>query len=312
MDPIAVLFNPSSGRGKSLKRKTMIRERLQHYDIPFRWFTSKSEDHLKDLARNLLRDYAVITAVGGDTTFTLIATEILNSGVDTSLGIVGAGSANDISRGLGVYELDSLCSALRSQHTRRMDAGCLQLPDHPAPIYFMGALSLGLGVEVNLYIAKARERHPVLNWGGSAVQALTGVFAVRKAFSSQSVPDRINLDTGNTNRDVEFSLIVFANTPYYANGIRLLPEATPFDGRIHCCSVQTRSLTETVNISRTVANGSHVLRDEVEIIPDTVFHVTPEKGTIAIQYDGEIMQEIVSFSVSVLPAALKVVTPLLA
>ena len=309
---MAVLFNPSSGRGKSLKRKALIQARLQHYDIPFRWFTSESEDHLKDLARSLLQDYAVITAVGGDTTFTLIATEIMNSDADTALGIIGAGSANDISRGLGVYALDSLCRALRSQTFRRMDAGCLQLPDIPDPIFFMGALSLGLGVEVNLYIAKARQRHPVLNRGGSAVQALTGIFAVRKAFSSQSVPNRINLDTGSTKKDVEFSLIVFANTPYYANGIRLFPDATPFDGRIHCCSVQTRSLTETVNVSRTVANGSHVLRDEVEIIPETVFHVTPEKGTIAIQFDGEVMQKIASFSISVLPSALKVVTPLLA
>ncbi len=283
---------------------------MKHYDIPFRWFTSKSEAHLKDLARTLLQDYAVITAVGGDTTFTLIATEILNSGVDATLGIVGTGSANDIARGLGVYEMDAFCSALRAQQIRRMDAGCLLLSDHTEPIFFMGALSMGLGVEVNLYIAKARERHPVLKRGGSTIQALTGVFAVREAFLNQSVPDRINLDTGKTKRDVEFSLLVFANTPYYANGIRLLPDATPFDGRIHCCSVQTRSLTETVNISRTVAKGNHMLRDEVEIIPATVFNVIPERGKISIQYDGEVIEEIASFSVSVLPAALNVVTPL--
>ncbi len=283
---------------------------MKHYDIPFRWFTSKSEAHLKDLARTLLQDYAVITAVGGDTTFTLIATEILNSGVDATLGIVGTGSANDIARGLGVLEVDDFFGALRSQQTRRMDAGCLLLPDNPEPIFFMGAMSMGLGVEVNLYIAKARKRHPVLKRGGSAIQALTGVFAVREAFSNQSVPNRISLDTGKTKKDVEFSLLVFANTPYYANGIRLLPDATPFDGRIHCCSVQTRSLTETVNISRTVAKGNHLLRDEVEIIPATIFNVKPERGRISIQYDGEVIEEIASFSVSVLPAALNVVTPL--
>jgi len=307
MDPIAVLFNPSSGRGKSRRRKNRIEARFGHFDIPARWFTSQSEDHLKELARSLAQDFSTIAVVGGDTTFTLAATEIIQSVSDTTLGMVGTGSANDISRGLQADELDSICAALRSGRTRRMDAGNLRLPGRAEPVIFMGAMSLGLGVEVNLFIAGARQRHPILNRGGSTVQALTGVLGVHSAFSSRAVPERVCLEAGRLRKDVDFSLMVFANTPFFANGLRLFPEATPFDGRLHCCTIRTRSLSHTLFLSRRIRNGSHVEQDEVEIFPDTVFRVQPARGTIAIQYDGEVMTGIEGFEVSVRPAALRVI-----
>jgi len=307
MDPIAVIFNPSSGRGKSLRRKKRIEARFGHFDIPARWFTSQSEDHLKELARRLAPEYGTIAVVGGDTTFTLAATEVIHSSADTALGMVGTGSANDISRGLQADELDAVCAAFRSGRTRRMDAGNLQLTGRSEPIIFMGAMSLGLGVEVNRFIAGARQRHPILNRGGSTVQALTGALGVRHAFSSRAVPERVCLESGRLKKDVDYSLLVFANTPFFANGMCLFPGATPFDGRIHCCTVRTRSLSHSLLLSRRIRNGSHLERDEVDIFPDTVFRVTPARGTIAIQYDGEVMTGIEGFEVSVRPAALRVI-----
>jgi diacylglycerol kinase family enzyme len=308
MEPIAVLFNPSSGRGRSQKSKSRIEARFRHFNIPFSWFTTQSETHLKELARRLVQEYGVVAVVGGDTTFTLAATEVIRLGSNTALGMVGTGSANDISRGLQVYDLDAFCGALRSGRIRRMDAGSLELPGRPEPIFFMGALSLGLGVEVNLYIAKARRRLPLLNRGGGMVQALTGAFAVRRAFTSRAVPDRICLETSRFRRDVDFSLVVFANTPFYANGMRLFPQATPFDGRLHCFTLRTRSLVHSLRLSRRILDGSHIDRDEVDIFTDTAFRVTPGRGLIAIQYDGKVMTGIESFRASVRPAAVRVVT----
>jgi diacylglycerol kinase family enzyme len=101
--------------------------------------------------------------------------------------------------------------------------------------------------------------------------------------------------------------MVFANTPFFANGMQLLPEATPFDGRLHCCSIRTRSLSHSLLLSRRIRDGSHVEQDEVEIIPDTAFRVTPARGRTAIQYDGEVLTGVEHLKISVLPAALRVV-----
>jgi diacylglycerol kinase (ATP) len=308
MDPIAVIFNPSSGRGRSLKKKDHIQARFRHHGIPFTWFTSQSEEHLKELARRQSREFAVIAAVGGDTTFTLAATEIMSQASDTALAPVATGSSNDISRGLGIYDLERLCGALRSGLTRRMDAGCLHLPEKPDPIFFMGALSLGLGVEVNLYVEQARRRFSVLKRGGSPVQALTGAAAVRHSFVQGTVPQQLRLESGPRSHKLEYSLLIFANSPFFANGIRILPDATPFDGLITCYCLRTGSLTHTLQLLRSILRGTHLKRDEVEIIPGEFFQVEPEGGSIALQYDGEVVSRQARFSVSVRPAALKVVT----
>ena len=188
-----------------------------------------------------------------------------------------------------------------------MDAGILELSGREEPILFLGSLSLGLGVEVNLFIARARRRLPILNLGGSTVQALTGAAGVRHAFTSKAVPSRVYLETGRFRREVDFSLLVFSNTPFYANGMRLFPDATPFDGRLHCCTVRTRSLSHSLRVSRRIRDGSHAVQDEVDIFPDTDFRVTPSRGTTAIQYDGEVLTGIVGFRVSVRQGAVRVV-----
>lgn len=308
MDPIAMIFNPSSGRGRSLRRKGRIQARFRHHDIPFTWFTSKSEKHLKELARSLCREFSVIAAVGGDTTFTLAATEILSQASDTALVPVATGSSNDISRGLGVHDLERLCGALRSGSTRRMDAGCLHLPGRDDPLFFMGALSLGLGVEVNLFVEQARQRVPLLKRGGSPVQALTGTAAVRHSFATGKVPQAIRLESGQRSWQQVFSLLVFANSSFFANGMRILPEGTPFDGMITCCSLSSSSLAHTFRVYRSIQRGTHTERDDVEIMRGEFFQVVPETESIALQYDGEVVRGLDRFSVSVRPAALRVVT----
>lgn len=310
MDTVAVLFNPSSGRGKSLKKRAEVEARFAHHAIPSRWFVSRSEEHLKELARELLRSYPVIVTVGGDTTFTLAAAEAVKHTSGACLGMVGAGSANDICRGIGHYDLDSLCAALLSGARRPMDALRLDVAGLPDSIVFMGALSLGLGVDVNRYIARVRERFPLLKRGGSTVQALTGVAAIQHAFARRFVPVEVWLTSADPSdrRPVTFSLLVLANTPYYANGLKVFPDLTPFDGRLCCGIVHTTSLFGTLRIVAGIASQRHLESPNVEVLSSTRFEVSRE-DPLDLQYDGEILAGTKSFEVQVLPGAVNVVTP---
>jgi len=308
METVAVLFNPSSGRGKSLKKRAEIEARFQHHAISARWFVTESEEHLKELARDLIKSYPVVITVGGDTTFTLAAAEVVNLSSDVTLGMVGAGSANDISRGLGHYDLEVLCGALLSGSRRRMDALQLEIADVPEKIIFMGALSLGLGVEVNRYIAQAREHYPILKRGGSTVQALTGGAAVRHAFSRKLIPTQVCLENQGISDPcpVDFALMVFANTPYYANGLKVFPELSPFDGQLSCGIFSPHSFFSTFKVASRISSQRHLDCREVEILSGTAFVVTGE-DLIDLQYDGEILAGTRGFTVRVIPAVVNVV-----
>ncbi len=95
------MFNPSPGKGRSLKQKEKIQRCLKEKNIDFDLMVTESEDDLRQLAGEKAKEYEKIVGVGGDTTFNIIAGEILKyRGPIPALGMIGTGSTNDIVRGL--------------------------------------------------------------------------------------------------------------------------------------------------------------------------------------------------------------------
>ncbi len=307
MDTLAFLFNPSSGRGKSLKKRRKLEARLKQYDIKYEWFVSESESHLRELARDLAKNFSILVTVGGDTTFTIVATEVLSSPYNPSLAMAGTGSANDIARGLGMYDFDSLCRLLKAGQKRKMDVGEIVIAGKAEKIYFFGALSLGLGAEVSRYVETLRDRHPFLSRMGRINQTLAGIAGIQDAFSRKVVPSRVMLKTDGIHKEMDFSLIVFTNLPFYASGLKLSPDASPFNGKLECCLVHSTSLVNTLAVGSRVYNGTHRRRDEVKILSGTSFDLS-FRDKIDLQYDGEIISGISEFNVTVWPAALSVIT----
>jgi len=305
MDPVAVLFNPSSGRGKSKRRRGQIEAKFNQYAIPYKWFSSRNEAHLKELAQTAAQSFPVIVAVGGDSTFQLIAAEVLLTDADPALTMAATGSSNDIACGLGWSELDSLCEAIRAGRDRRMDVGLLELKGESAKIYFMGALSLGLGVEVNRFVAGFWRRYPLAAKGGGFMQTVAGVFGIKEFFKYNRVPLKAKLKWERFEREMDFSLIVFANIPSYAGGLELTPGVTAFDGKIDCCVISSDNFWQTLLIGLRARKGRHISSDKVQIISGTAFEVI-FSDNIDLQYDGEIINSVKAFKVSILPAALKV------
>lgn len=288
-----------------MKMRPKIEAHLKKYGIRYEWFVSESEAHLKQLAREAAESYPVIVTVGGDTTFTLVVGEILKMSSDVILGMVGTGSANDIARGLGLFQLDAFCQTLMNGNKRPMDVIQLEISGMTDEIHFGGALSLGLGVEVSRYIEDFRDRYPFLYPGGRVSQTLTGIRGIRRAFAKNSVPKKVLLKVNGIQQEVEYSLLVIGNIPYYANGIRLFPDMTPFNGKLECCIVNSTSLIHTIVVGDQAMRGKHLQRDEVKMFSGTSFEISTS-DSIDIQYDGEVIPSVREFKITVMPAAVNV------
>ena len=301
----AVLFNPSSGRGRSMRNRRRIKDSLRRKNIDFDWLTSENESHLRGLARDAARNFSNLVVVGGDTTFQIVASEILAGKEDPALGLLGAGSNNDVVHGLGDLGLQTLHDAIQARRTRRMDVGRIDIPGKERPVIFLGALSLGLGVHVNRHVAEFWKRHPLISRGGNLPQLLAGIWGVRCFFRERSVPARIRLKGAGREEEVDFSLLVFANVPSYAGGLRLAPEVTPFNGRLDCCAVKSDSFSGTVGVAMRVLRGRHLRHPDVSLQTGRSFHVS-SPVPLDIQYDGEILPGVDDFQVSAWPGALRV------
>lgn len=305
MKKTAVLFNPSSGRGRALRRRRRIVRFLQRNGIAFEWMSSRSESHLRELTRGAARDYPFLIAVGGDTTFQIVASEILAAGADPALGLLGAGSNNDVVRGLGDLDLEAIGAAILANRTRRMDVGRIEIPDGGPAIHFLGTLSLGLGACVNQHVAQFWKRHPLISRGGFLPQTLAGIWGIRRSFRERSVPVRLRLKIDDREEDVDFSLMVFANVPSYAGGLKLAPQVTPFSGTLDCCVVGSDSFSSTFAVGMRVLGGRHLDRPGFMFKTGKAFAVR-SPVPIDLQFDGEVIRQVTNFRVSVQPQVLKV------
>ena len=305
MKEAAVLFNPSSGRGRSLRRRARIERALTRNGIDFDWFVSRDENHLRRLARSSAAGYGNLLVVGGDTSLQIVASEAIASNDDPALGMLGAGSSNDIVLGLGGPDLDAVCRALRRGRTRRMDVGCLEIPGEEAPILFLGTVSLGLGARVNRLVDGIWKRHPLIARGGDLSQTLAGLWGIRRAFKDRCVPSSLTLKAGVRSEEISFSLMVFANVPSYAGGMRLVPEATPFSGSLECCILSSGTYPRAMFVGLQVLRGRHLDMPDVRFMSGEAFEIA-SPDPLDVQYDGEIISDVSSFRVSVRPGALKV------
>lgn len=318
MKHAAVLFNPSSGKGRSIKQRTTVEHYLNQYGVNYDLQVTESENHLRQLAAETARDYELIIGVGGDTTFNIIAGEILkleNQNHAPALALIGTGSANDIARGLSIEKIADACKAIKQGNTGKMDIGRLDINGSPAPLFFLGTLSLGLGTTVNRYVESFHQRHNILSKIKPFDQLLSGLYAIHDSFKKKKVPLRVELEYRNQQQaekiagTIDFSLLVFLNTPYYANGLKLAEvEGALFDGLLDACIIDTVSFLHTLKVGIRIARGRQKKGDRTTLVRSGFFKVSSQEA-IDIQVDGDIIEGVREFTVSAVPAALKVVIP---
>ena len=310
MKKAVVLFNPSSGRGKSLKNRSRIEACLKKNGLVYDLVVTLSEGHLRQLSRDVSRKYGIIIGVGGDTTFNIIASQILKASDRPvpKLGFIGTGSANDICRSLGMDGVKTLCQSILSGNTRRMDVGTLAVNGNPQEKIFLGSVSAGLGTVVNQAVEKFAKRHLLLARNRLSGQLLPAGMGIIKAFRKKIVPRSASLAVDGSGREITFSLLIFLNINHYANGLNLNPGGSVFDGRIDCLVIRTRSFFNTLGmLKRMKMNRSHS-EEGIERISADRF-VLFSDDPIDVQVDGEVLTGIKNCDISVRAGALQVYVP---
>lgn len=328
MSDVAILFNPSAGRGRASRElfrleRLLKRPEFRLEDVAYTLLQSDDEEHLKQLASEKAEEFPVIVGAGGDGTLNTIVNELLKKGKNNIFGMIPLGSSNDIARGFGIDNLEQACLAVniavkhKGENTRRADVGVV-IADGNAPQYFLGTASLGLGVRVNRYVEEVAKRYPA----SKGMQKILGLLGIYHSISSGKVPIPLNLMHGNSSLLEDFFLIVFNNTRFYASGRVPNPNATPYDGILNCyCALgeQLFDISEpSYQLSReeifylTANKIQSTLRFLQQKPEDIKRIVAPEFKIISgegaeIQADGKILGPYRDITVSVKPKALSII-----
>ncbi len=290
---IALLVNPSSGGGRGAGIGDAALARLRGLGHQVERVVVADAGTAERLAREAVSRTGAdrvdaLVVVGGDGVVHLGVNVVC--GTDVPLGVVPAGTGNDIARAWGlpadpVAAVDTIDACCRLGSVRRVDGVQVeQLLDDgstAAARWVAGVTAAGFDAVVN-------ERANGWRWPRGAARYNLAIARELPLF--RPVPYRLLLD-GEEWR-TEGLLVAVANTASYGGGMQIAPDADHTDGLLDVVVVTPVPLHRFVRLFPRVYAGTHVEIDAVEVrrAREVEVHVDPagrHPRSIVAYGDGE-------------------------
>ena len=217
---VRLVVNPSSGKGRALEQLPAVAGCLSDGGLELSIQLSRDFDEARAMVERAVADGVDVLAVmGGDGMMHLGVNTVAaahRAGQNrTTLGVIPAGTGNDLCRGIGLDPTDELAAArvVAAGHTRQVDV--TRIGDT-----FVGTvLATGFDALVN---RRANE----MVWPRGSSRYTLATLAELRVFSPLTY--RLTLD-GEVRRQ-RAMLVAVGNTGYYGGGMHICPQADPFDG----------------------------------------------------------------------------------
>jgi diacylglycerol kinase (ATP) len=269
---VALAVNPTSGQGRGARAGAAAARRLTDAGLDVAWLTGADAAELGVRVRAAVADGVdALVVVGGDGMVNLGVSTVAGTGLP--LGIVPAGTGNDVARALGLPVDDAEAAAeavglaLATDARQVVDAArcAWREPDGTAAgRWFVGVLGAGFDAIVNeranrwrwprgraKYVAAMLRELPVFRPRAYTIE-LDGIVGVGEGEGTQvwSTPAM---------------LVAVGNGPSYGGGMRVTPDARLDDGLLDVMVVEPISRAELVRIFPRVYAGTHVDHPAVTI-----------------------------------------------
>jgi len=229
---------------EAASRIEQVRRYLSDYGLKVDLALAKPKKEAIPIARKAIKDgYDVVIAMGGDGTLGAVIRGIAGSKV--RLGIIAAGTENDIARSLGIPEdLKEACALVASGHTRKLDLGQVSTKKRKK-FYFFMLTAIGLTATIYPMIKKVPEGK------------LSGIKdAVMTLLKFESKPTVFLTLDDESKIEVETMLVTIANTPIIGLRNLVAPDASMDDGLLDIAVYPNFSKIELLDYFAKTAYGS--------------------------------------------------------
>ncbi len=266
---IALLTNPTSGRGRGAAARAAALPRLREAGFVVRDLTGADADESLDLARSAVREGVwALVVCGGDGMVHLGVQAV--AGTATHLGIVPAGTGNDVARYVDLPRKDPAAAADRviASTPRRIDLA------RSGGRWFVTVLAAGFDAVVN-------ERANAMTWPRGQMRYNLATLAELRTF--EPLPYTLDLD-GET-RQLDAMLVAVGNGPSFGGGLRITEGALLDDGMLDVVVIKPMSKPGLVRTYPKLFKGTHVTHPQYE--HHRVTSVTVAAPGIVAYADGE-------------------------
>jgi len=266
---IALLTNPTAGKGKGAKARAVALPRLRDAGFVVRDLQGANAAEALSLARQCVADgVESLVVVGGDGMVHLAVQAL--AGTPTRLGVIPAGTGNDAARYLDIPRKDAAAAAdvVVAGRTRTLDLA------RSGSTYFMTVLAAGFDAIVN-------ERANQMTWPRGQMRYNLATLAELRTFK----PLAYTLELDGVTRQVEAMLVAVGNGPSFGGGLRITEGALLDDGLLDVVIIKTMTKLDLVRTYPKLFRGTHTTHPQYE--RHRVSRVTVAAPGIVSYADGE-------------------------
>ncbi|ASU81263.1 sphingosine kinase [Actinopolyspora erythraea] len=290
MRDIALLVNPTSGRGRAREAARRAARRLRRDGASVTELVGTDGAHALRLAEHAVAAGTdALVACGGDGIMNTALRAAV--GTTTPIGLVPAGTGNDYARMLGLHgsEPESAARVVLAGRTGAIDAG--RCGEH----WFGTVLACGFDAKVN-------ERTNRMSWPRGKWRYNLAVLAELARLRPLDYTLELDGEPWRTSA----VLVAIGNGPSYGGGMRICPGSSLVDGWFDVTVIGPVAARRLVRVLPTVYSGGHVAYPQVTTVRARRVSVsTPE---VTAYGDGEPLARL-PLTAECVPRAVNVLVP---
>ncbi|HXV04960.1 MAG TPA: diacylglycerol kinase family protein [Solirubrobacterales bacterium] len=287
--PLALLVNPASAHGRTLKLLPRVEHELDARRIAFRVERTRSIEHGVEQALLAVEAGEAPVVMSGDGLIGAVGGAMASS--ETPLGIVPGGRGNDLARLLGIpTDPEGAIAVLAAGETRRIDVG------EANGRRFLGIASTGFDAEANRLANETKWMRGGFVYAYAGVRTLLGW-----------KPARFTVRVGDETIRFSGYSVSAANGRFYGGGMMIAPDADIADGEFDVVTVGEGSKLRFLGNLPKVFKGTHVEEDEVRVFRASRLELSASRP-FPVFADGDHLTDL-PVTLRVLPRALSVIVP---
>jgi diacylglycerol kinase (ATP) len=219
---VTLVVNPTAGKGRAQELLPQVADQFRDAGLALQILLSRDFAEAQQMTRDAVANGVDVLAVmGGDGMMHLgvntCAQHHLLGGHSTTLGLIPAGTGNDLCRGVGLDPEDPVAAAAVIAAGRSMPIDLIRVNGR-----FVGAV-LGTGFD-----ALVNGRANAMPWPKGSMRYPLATLAELRVFSPLHYRLRIDGDV----RELDAMFVAIGNTTSYGGGMRICPNADPTDGEL--------------------------------------------------------------------------------
>jgi YegS/Rv2252/BmrU family lipid kinase len=285
----ALLVNPASGGGRSLRALPAVIAELDRLKAPHRTVTTRSMEHATEEAARAGEAGETVVAVGGDGLLRPVAAALKGSG--TAVALVPAGRGNDLARVLGIPRDPSEAARMAVEGDERpLDVATVD----GTP--YLGIASFGFDSDANRIANEAKLIK------GDAVY----LYAALRALATWK-PAAFDVTVDGQRHSIIGHSVAVGNSRAYGGGMLLLPHAELDDGKLDILLTRESSKLTFLRELPKVFKGTHLDSPYAQVLKGEVVEVSSDRPFV-IYADGDPIGATPA-TMRVEPGALRVIGP---